>query len=344
MESVSVRSEATETPASPTRELAGDDAPIMVVDLHVDIPWQVHFKGRPLALTEGMARLGALLAGHYAGIVLPIYLPDAARKGGSTLEDADAVFGSIERLIEENGAFMPLLAEETEPGRIATFLAIEGAGAFAADIPAIDLFIARGLRLVSPCHARNSALASSATDKKTDHGLTDLGRRFCERVYASGALIDVSHVSDAAFDDLVPIAKALEAPIVASHSNARAIAGHPRDLTDGELRAIGESGGVAGLNFHAPFISGGPTATLDDLVRQAFHMVKLAGIEHVAIGSDFDGGIHPPEGLADASMMPALAQKLRQHGMSREDVAAIFSLNALRVLAWRLRPGAETKP
>jgi membrane dipeptidase len=321
------------------------DAPIPVCDLHVDIPWQVHFRGLGPELAEGMARLDALVAGHYTGIVLPIYLPDG-KKGGPTLEDADAIFASIERIIGRNPVFLPLLAERAEPGRIATFLSIEGAGAFAADIPAIDRFLARGLRLVSPCHARNSALASSATDKKTDHGLTELGARFCERVYAGGALVDVSHVSDVAFDDLVPLAKAFGAPLVASHSNARAIAGHARDLTDAQLRAIGETGGVAGLVFHAPFISGGPEATLDDLARQASHMVNVAGIEHVAIGSDFDGGIRPPAELADASGMPALARKLRQHGMSRDDVLAIFSRNAFRVLPWRPAreaPRPETK-
>jgi membrane dipeptidase len=214
-------------------------------------------------------------------------------------------------------------------------VAIEGAGAFAADIAQIDRFIARGLRLVSPCHGKNSPLSSSATGAKVDFGLTPLGKEFCERVYARGALVDVSHVSDAAFADIAVIARAHHAPLVATHSNARAVAGHPRNLTDDELGVIRETGGVAGVNFHATFVTGTHEATVADVVKQVEHMVAVAGIDHVAVGSDFDGGIKPPEGLADAAAFPTLAAALRARGMSYDDVLKIFSLNALRILGWR---------
>src|SRR5262249_7138220 len=151
--------------------------------------------------------------------------------------------------------FLPLRAAEAKPGRISTFLAIEGGGAFAADVTQIDRFIDRGLRLVSPCHSANSPLSSSATGATVDYGLTPRGKEFAERVYAKGALIDVSHVSDRAFDDVAAIAKAHGAPIVATHSNARAIAKNRRNLTDDQLRTIGETRGVAGINFHAPFVT-----------------------------------------------------------------------------------------
>jgi membrane dipeptidase len=308
---------------------------LMVVDLHVDIPWQVHFKGRSPALTEGHATLRALAAGGYGGIVFPIYLPDSAHQDGAHVADADAIFATIERLIEEHPIFLPLGARAGVPGRISTFLAIEGAGAFAADVAQIDRFIARGLRLVSPCHGKNSPLASSATGAKVDFGLTPLGKEFCERVYARGALVDVSHVSDAAFADIAVIARAHHAPLVATHSNARAVAGHPRNLTDDELGVIRETGGVAGVNFHATFVTGTHEATVADVVKQVEHLVAVAGIDHVAVGSDFDGGIEPPEGLADAAAFPTLAAALRARGMSYDDVLKIFSLNALRILGWQ---------
>ncbi len=308
---------------------------LMVVDLHVDLPWQVHYKKRSLALTEGHATLSALAAGGYGGIVFPIYLPDTAHADGAHIDDADAIFATIEGIIRANEVFLPLTARAAVPGRISTFLSIEGGGAFAADVPQIDRFIARGLRLVSPCHAKNSPLSSSATGAHVDHGLTPLGKEFCERVYAHGALIDVSHVSDAAFADIAAIARTHHAPVVATHSNARAVAPHPRNLTDAELRVIGETGGVAGINFHAPFVNGTPEATIVDVVKQVEHMVAVAGIDHVAVGSDFDGGIKPPEGLEDASAFPTLAAALRRRGMSYDDGLKIFSLNALRVLGWR---------
>ena len=317
-----------------------DEPPIMVVDLHVDLPWQIHFKGRAVDLSEGHARLRALKDGGYGGIVFPIYLPDKTHEDGAHIEDADAVLATIEKVIAKNSAFLPLGSAFAEPGRISTFLAIEGAGAFAADVTQIDRFIDRGLRLVSPAHGKNSLLSASATGKAVDFGLTDLGKSFCERVYGKGALIDVSHVSDAAFADIVVIAAKHGAPVVATHSNARAVAKMPRNLTDAQLRIIAATGGVAGVNFHAPFVTGGADATLDDVVRQVDYLVKIAGIEHVAVGSDFDGGITTPVGLEDASTLPTLAAALRRKGMSRDDVLRIFSQNALRVLGWRPVPPA----
>ncbi len=332
---------------APHASLGGDariEPPIMVVDLHVDLPWQVHFKGRSPDLTEGHARLAALKDGGYGGIVFPIYLPDKTHKDGAHIEDADAVLATIEKIIAHNPAFLPLGSAFAEPGRISTFLAIEGAGAFAADVSQIDRFIDHGLRLVSPAHGKNSPLSSSATGERVDFGLTAVGKEFCERVYAKGALVDVSHVSDAAFADIVIIAARHGAPIVATHSNARAVAKMPRNLTDDQLRIIAATGGVAGVNFHAPFVTGGADATLDDVVKQVEHLVKIAGIEHVAVGSDFDGGITPPVGLEDASTFPALAAALIRRGMSHDDVLRIFSQNALRVLGWRpIAPAAPVE-
>jgi membrane dipeptidase len=315
-------------------EAAPAEPPIMVVDLHVDVPYQVHFKGRSPALREGHSSPALLSAGGYGGIVFPIYM-HPVHKDGAHIEDADGILASIEKIVAKNDIFLPLGAKEAQPGKIASFLSIEGAGAFSKDISRIDYFIDRGVRLIGPVHSANNDLASSATGKKIDHGFTPLGKEFCERVYRRGALIDVSHLSDSGFSDLIPIARAHGAPIVATHSNARAVAAHPRNLTDDQLRAIKESGGVAGLNFHSPFVTTKEKATTADVIAQLEHMVRVAGVDHVAIGSDYDGGITPAEGLEDASTFPRFAAALRKRGMAREDILKIFSLNALRVLAWR---------
>ena len=321
---------------------AEEETPFGVVDLHVDVPWQVHFKGRGHELSEGHVTPEGLRKGRYAGIVLAIYLPDYLHEDGAHIEDAEAVLATIEKVVQKSDVLLPLDARVARPGRVTTFVAIEGAGAFAKDITAIDAFIARGVRMVGLVHAKNGPLASAATGERVPHGLTEVGRRFVARVYEKGAIVDVSHMSDKAFDDLVPIARAHGAPIVATHSNARALAGHARTLTDDQLRAIGASGGVAGVNFHAPFVSRKADATLADVVRQVEHMVKVAGVDAVAIGSDFDGGIKVPKGLEDASRLPALARALRARGLTEGDVLKIFGLNALRVLAWRFTPRAGT--
>jgi len=314
----------------------------MVVDLHADVPWQVVGKGRSPKLTEGQARIEAIRSGGYGGIVLPIYISDKI-KGGPKLTDAEGIFEAAQSIVTSSpSVFLPLRSKFAEQDRITTFLAIEGAGAFAEDITAIDRFIDRGVRLVSLAHAKNNKFATAATDKNAGYGLTDLGKQFARRIYEHGALVDVSHLSDAGFSDLVPIAAEYNAPIVATHSNARVLCDAPRNLTEDELRTIGRTGGVAGLNFHAPFVANGPQkATLADLVSQAAHMIEVAGIDHVAIGSDFDGGIDPVEGMDDASRMPSLARALRARGFSNDDILKVFSLNALRVLSWRPKTKTE---
>lgn len=312
------------------------DGPPRVIDLHVDTPWQVHFKGRSPDLPEGHATMQALRSGRYAAITYPIYIADHLHGGHPTVADADAILKTIEDLIARHDEVLwdPRKGGAAPPDRVTALISIEGAGAFADDVAQIDRFVARGVRFVGPVHAADNRLATSATGKNPGHGLTDVGKAFCRRVYAAGGLVDVSHMSDAAFADLEVIAGEVGAPIVATHSNARAVADHPRNLTDDQLRAIARSGGVAGLNLHGAFLRRGAAATLDDAVKQALHMVEVAGARHVAIGSDFDGA-SPPADLADASHMPKLADALVAAGLSRGDVRAIFEGNARRVLAWR---------
>lgn len=326
---------AASTPPAPSGPTAPDGPP-RVIDLHVDTPWQVHFKGRSPDLPEGHATMQALRSGRYAAITYPIYIADHLHDGHPTVADADAILKTIEDLIARHDEVLwdPRKGGVAPADRVTALISIEGAGAFADDVTQIDRFVARGVRFVGPVHAADNRLATSATGKKPGHGLTDVGKAFCRRVYAAGALVDVSHMSDAAFADLQAIADEVGAPIVATHSNARAVADHPRNLTDDQLRAIARSGGVAGLNLHGAFLRRGAAASLDDAVKQALHMVEIAGAQHVAIGSDFDGA-SPPADLADASQMPRLADALVAAGLSRSDVHAIFEGNARRVLGWK---------
>jgi membrane dipeptidase len=316
-----------------------------VVDLHVDTPWQVHFKDRDERLSEGHLTPQTARDGHYVAVAFVIYIPDHLHGGKPRVQDAEQILGTIEKLVSRHQVFRwspeparrPGLLATGPPGTVTVFPTIEGAGAFAEDIEQIDRFIERGVRLVGPVHAHDNKLASSATGKGP-LGLTKLGKRFCQRIYERGALVDVSHMSDAAFWDLVPIAEAHSAPLVASHSNARAVRKHPRNLTDKQLRAIGASGGVSGLNLHRSFVRR-RAAELEHAVAHALHMIEVAGIDHVALGTDFDGG-NPIKGLEDASRLPALAEALRERGLSQADVRKVFSRNALRVLGWR-KDGGE---
>jgi membrane dipeptidase len=326
------------SPAVLLPEMAGApaaDSPPRAFDMHCDTPWQVGFKGRDVALTSGMITPDTLAKGHVGAVFLAIYISDDLHHGKPTIDDADHILEVARSIVDHHPETFALASDGNVPdGAVAAYLSIEGAGAFADDITQIDRFIAKGVRFVGPVHMKDDRLSTSATGKDRVHGLTELGKRFCERVYAGGALVDVSHMSDAGFRDVVAIAKKFRAPIVATHSDARAIADVPRNLTDDELVAIGESDGVAGINFYGKYLRTKGKATLSDAVKQALHMVKVAGIDHVGIGSDFDGS-DPPADLADASYYPAFAKALRDAGLSAEDVHKIFSENVKRVLRWK---------
>lgn len=304
--------------------------------MHCDTPYQVRTKGRDVALREGHITPDTLTRGHVGGIFLAIYISDKLHGGHPTIADADDVLETADSIVSHHEDILWRPDKGPAPdGKVTAFLSIEGAGAFADDIAQIDRFIARGVRFVGPVHMKNDKLSSSATDKH-DAGLTRLGKEFCARVYKDGALVDVSHMSDEGFADVVEIAKRFGAPIVATHSDARALADHPRNLTDEQLRAIAASDGVVGVNFYSGYlVEKGQKATLADAVKQAVYMVKVAGIDHVGIGSDFDGGT-PPDDLADASFYPAFAEGLEHAGLSKKDVHKIFSGNVRRVLAWHL--------
>lgn len=308
--------------------------------MHCDTPYQVWEKGRDPSLPKGHITEKTLREGNVGGVFFAIYIsdklhPDAKKVGHPTIKDADAIFDAVDKIVAAHPDVLAWAPNGNVPAdKVAAFATIEGGGAFAEDITAIDRFIQRGVRFVGLVHMKSDKLASSATDPDQSYGLTDLGKKFCRRVYDAGALVDVSHMSDKGFMDVVDIAKEYGAPIVATHSNARAITNVPRNLTDDELRLIGESGGVVGINFYDKYVKLGAKAKLADVVAQALHMIQVAGIDHVGIGSDFDGS-DPTEDLADASTFPKFAKALLDAGLTPEDVQKVFSENVKRVLRFR---------
>jgi membrane dipeptidase len=225
---------STAEPQPPAASAAVVTGPPRAIDMHVDTPWQVRFKGRDVALREGQGAIGALVEGGYGGVVYPIYISDKLHGGKPTIKDAELILKTIDAILKRHEKVLWDDAKGPTPdGKITAYIAIEGAGAFAEDVTRIDGFIDRGAIFIGPVHWRDNRFATSATDKgKAKSGLTDLGKTFCERIYDKGGLVDVSHMSDRSFADTVPIAKKFGAPIVATHSNARAKADHPRNLTD----------------------------------------------------------------------------------------------------------------
>ena len=191
-------------------------------------------------------------------------------------------------------------------------------------------FYAKGIRYMTLCHSANNEICDScATAEKRWHGLSPFGREVVAEMNRLGMLVDVSHISDEAFYDVLECSTR---PVVATHSCCRALASHPRNMTDDMIRALAAKGGVIQINFYPYFLidgyeEGQPAPSYKVVADHIDHVVKLVGIDHVGIGSDFDGIEVAPEGLEDASMMPTLFDELRRRGYSQEDLDKIASGN-----------------
>jgi membrane dipeptidase len=278
--------------------------------------------------------LDQLQAGRFSGVVLPLFVPRDVSPTGPRALDLEAQYARVLReLMAPAGGFGLPGCGRARGATIDTWLAFEGAGPLADAPESLTAWVARGVRIVGLVHTEHNALASSSGDKRAvTYGLTEAGRDIVRRAHALGVPVDVSHASDRAVTDVLAMASRTGGVVVATHSNARRLADHPRNLTDQQLRGIAATGGVVGLNFHQPFVVRGRPATIHDVVRQALHLVKVAGADHVAIGADFEGGIRPARGLESAAQLPALADALLAAGLSEQVVAKVFSQNALRVL------------
>jgi membrane dipeptidase len=305
---------------------------VPVVDLHVDLSYQHNFKSREFAGKNGQFSVEALRRGGVSGVVLPLFVPRDASKTGPSASDLERSYLRVSQALTHTPPFAPAGCTAA-PGAVRTFYAFEGAGPLADDPDALALWARRGLRIVGLVHTYANELASSSGDPETKpFGLTDKGRAFVRRAFALGLLVDVSHASDRALDDILTEAAKAHGVVVATHSNARAVADHPRNLSDAQLRALAATGGVIGVNFHGPFLARGRRARLRDVVQHVLHLRQVVGIEHLAIGSDFEGDIRPPAELRDASRFPELASALTKAGLDAAEVRKIFAENALRVL------------
>ncbi|HEY6081746.1 MAG TPA: membrane dipeptidase [Polyangiaceae bacterium] len=302
-----------------------------VVDLHVDLPYQLVYHAKPLREGTGQAGLAALRAGSVSGVVLPLFVPRDVAPGGPRTSDLEASYRSVlSELLGGEGLAAPGCLASSN---IRSWLSFEGAGPLADAPESLTAWVARGVRIVGLVHTEHNALASSSGDARpSSFGLSEAGRALVRRAHALGVAVDVSHASDRAVREVLALARETSGVVVATHSNARALCDHPRNLGDADLRGIAATGGVIGLNFHAPFVVRGRPATLDDVVRQAKYLVRVAGEDHVAIGADFEGGIRPARGLENASHFPDLARALARAGFSDQALRKLLSENALRVL------------
>lgn len=206
-------------------------------------------------------------------------------------------------------------------GKIAAFLTVEGGAVLAGDLTNAKKLAAAGVRMLTLTWNRANELAGGCEDKG---GFTFFGRMAVAVLEQDGIILDVSHLSDAAFWDLAGFAKR---PFVASHSNARAICDHPRNLTDEQFTHIVKIGGIVGINFYPTFVSGGEDASFERLASHIDHFLELGGEDIIALGSDFDGA-KMPSWLSGVQDMPDFYEKMcKRFGQAQTD--KIFGENAL---------------
>lgn len=279
--------------------------------------------------------LPKLLSGAVQCQFMALFCDDAHLP--TAYEHTKFLIDTFERLCEASeDKFFPVLRTEdlnrAVLGKSAgALLSIEGAEALGPNSEHLDEFYARGVRVVGLTWNRRNAFARGVRGEGTG-GLTEAGHMLVEKLEALQCIIDASHLSDEAFADL---AQQAHRPFIASHSNARAIHNHPRNLTDPQIRAIADSGGAVGAVFVPNFIADTTGISyFDRLIDHIEHIIKIGGIECAALGSDFDGFKDEPEKrvLTDASGYPQLFKALLNRGHSIFEVEKIASGNWRRVM------------
>ncbi len=212
-----------------------------------------------------------------------------------------------------------------EKGKMSALLTIEGPAGFDFDPALLENLHQIGFRITTLGWNESNVLTGSNV---TGGGLTDKGREYLKEAQRLGMLVDVSHISDEGFWDIMDCT---QAPIVASHSNSRALCPHSRNLTDDMFRAICRTGGVAGINQYADFL--GESPTLDTVCDHIFHFMELDPTgKHIALGGDLDGCESLSQGFEGVQSYPALADRLLERGMEEKTIRDIFWNNALNVL------------
>ena len=222
------------------------------------------------------------------------------------------------------------IEENREKGMMSAVLTLEGTAGIDYNPEVLEDLYDIGFRVVSLCWNEKNPLAGS---HKTGGGLTDLGRVFVKEAQRVGMLIDVSHISDEGFWDIMKIT---QAPIIATHSNSRNVCNNSRNLTDDMFRAITETGGVAGYNACSEFTGDKPT--VDTMCDHILHFMDLAPSgKHISLGGDLDGIDLMPEGFLGVQSWPVLAQRLLQRGLNEKNVMDIYWNNALGVMKRAVR-------
>lgn len=366
----------------------------IVVDTHDDTTQRLLNADFDIAArnSSGHIDIPRMREGGLGAIFFSIWIPssvtgpEAARRA---LDQIDAVREAVRR--HPGDLVLATTAAEVrdarKQGKIAALMGVEGGHMIANDMAILRAFAALGARYMTLTHGGNNEWADSSGDKPARNGLTDFGKDVVREMNRLGVIVDISHVSDKTFYDVLETSKA---PVFASHSSCRALCDHPRNMTDGMIKAMAAKGGVIQINYNNGFLSQEyrnasranpeldqqiqaevkkrcegrekgegcqilegervaremvaqgklPRVSWEKIVEHIDHAVKLAGADHVGLGSDFDGA-NMPFGMEDVSLLPRITEALLRKGYSESDIRKILGENTLRVLAEAERVSRE---
>lgn len=325
---------------------------MFVLDSHCDTPSQI-LSLRDLSLDNELAHVDypKLKKGNVDGAFFALYIP-ASMDTDDAKDYLLRLMGGVKRTLAENPdkaaltVSMSQALENKKKGLFSLFLGLENGSPLGDSEDAFEnlqkLYNA-GVRYITLCHSTSNQICDScASTTPKWNGLSPFGKRLVAEMNRIGMLVDVSHISDSAFYDVLACSTK---PVVATHSSCRALAAHPRNMTDDMIRELAARGGVIQINFYPVFLDSEFAARFSssgdlDLERPSYkliadhidHVVSLVGVDYVGIGSDYDGIEITPDGMEDISMMPKLFDELRSRGYSEEDLEKIAGGNFFRVM------------
>ncbi len=316
---------------------------VPLIDGHNDYPWALREHNAERDLNKLDIRvpqpkihtdIPRLRAGGVGGQFWSVYVPvtlQGAAAIRATLEQIDIVHRMVRKYPDtfELATTAGDVERIFKAGRIASLIGMEGGHSIDNSLATLRMFHAAGARYLTLTHSTNVPWADSGTDMPKVGGLSNFGEDVVREMNRLGMMVDLSHTSSDTMQDAIRVS---EAPVIFSHSDARALNDHGRNVPDAVLQLLPKNGGIVMVTFVPVFLTKGGKATLADVANHMDHIRKVAGADHVGIGSDFDGIPAVPVGLENVSTYPALTAELLRRGWPEADVRKAQGLNVLRVM------------
>ena len=308
---------------------------VLTLDTHCDTPMffpqHVDFGTRDPKL---LVDLHKMTEGHQDATIMVAYLPQTMPLDEHPKQYTDDIFDKIEAIVAKHSEHVAIARTPDDlwlhkhQGRKSIMLGIENGHALEGSLDNLRHFAQRGIVYMTLCHNGDNDICDSARGEHTHDGVSAFGREVISEMNRLGIMVDLSHAGEKSFYDALELSKT---PIVCSHSSCRALCDHPRNLTDDQMRALAQQGGVMQVTLYHGFLVKDGDATLDDAMRHLEHAIEVMGIDHVGLGTDFDGdgGIR---GLASSAELLNYTRELLKRKCSEADIQKLWGGNFLRVM------------